>query len=446
MSGSIASSGRALSAMRSCRALSMLTRCTRRQFSEIGSVMSPGKRDQKRSSGKKLGRLFEIFDEHTPIIANTTTNVPAPAIQDLPPVVVTAEPTIPTEMAADSPTTMQDTESTVFEYEIDALLLGEKVLPARPTVVVTSDDDTTISEVGLGDEEIARPRDAEEQATAASFGSLLEMGFPGEKVLLALVAAKGDENLAVEYLLSGIPQERPEEIDPGDRSSSPYHESVNDEDVGELDQEERERLVARRTRSQGFSEEEVEHTLEVFREDMLSDLDLELAGPASARAAASTRRILTTATLPPLLPTLAPQLSATRCSSTTRSETLSPRQSTQALHSASTSAVRTPDYILPFTNGDVPASPPIDSCLTRQPPTTKSLKRSLDTSFDTTKPRKKQKTQARAPTPPRYKDLTRGEHMKHQFGEDEEDGKPKDPARRVNNGRSKTESRGSEQW
>jgi hypothetical protein len=64
---------------------------------------------------------------------------------------------------------------------------------------------------------------------------------------------------------------------------------------GLLSQEEREQLVIQRTQSKGLSEEEVANILQVFRQDRMAALDLELAGPASVWAAAPAGRVLTDA-------------------------------------------------------------------------------------------------------------------------------------------------------
>ena len=76
----------------------------------------------------------------------------------------------------------------------------EELPPSSPDAAVTSDDDATISDLGLDDEE-----------AAALFGNFLAMGFDGKKVLLAIIAAKGDGDAAVDYLLNGMPQQRSSE-------------------------------------------------------------------------------------------------------------------------------------------------------------------------------------------------------------------------------------------
>jgi hypothetical protein len=401
--------------------------------------MSSNNKNQKRSPCKRPKRLFEIFDESTPTTTTTHTNtnnttntavaaanVTAPTSSDLPLSVVAAEPVNPTEAVANWPSIIQDAESAVSEDDIDAPLLGEKHLPASPAAAVTSDDDAKISELSSDDEEIAITRAAEEQLAAASFESLFAMGFDGEKVLLSLLAARGDENVAVEYLLNGIPQEESEEVDLGDPGGTPDQDNTKDgcDDDKELDQDQRERLVVLRTRSKGFNEEEIAEILHVFRQDRMAALDLEFDGPSSARAAALARRNLTNATLPPLLPTLTPHLSATRHALMSRSDTLCLCDSTRTPDPASRSRLPNSEYISPFTNGYVTISPPIDAHLTNQPTINKSLKRPLDTSSDTAGPCKKRKKRPRAPAPPRYKGLTREEYMERRFGEDWEDEAP----------------------
>jgi hypothetical protein len=360
----------------------MLTRCAKHQFYEIGDVMSREKKIQKRSPGKRPVHLFEIFDERT---LNTTKNTTNDAATSTGVAVGAAEPAIPTETVANSPSTIK-AEGAVSEDDVNALLLGEKRL-------LVSDDDATISDLALDDEEVASTRAAEEQAAVASFGTLLAMGFDGKEVLLALAASKCDEDLALEYLLSGIPQERSEEVDLGDPAATTDQENViNDCGSNDIDlsQEGREHLVVLRTRSKGFSEEEIARILHVFRQDRMAAPDLELEGPSSARAATLPRRVLTNATLPPRSPTLTPG----------------------------------PEYISPFTNGYITTSPPVHSHSTNQTPTKESLKRTRGRSSDTAAPRKKQKKRPRAPTPPRYKGLTREEYMKQSFGQGWQDKAP----------------------
>jgi hypothetical protein len=54
---------------------------------------------------------------------------------------------------------------------------GEKAPLASPTVAVTTDTDTTISDFDLVDEEIANAREPSEHVTSASVESIAEMGF-----------------------------------------------------------------------------------------------------------------------------------------------------------------------------------------------------------------------------------------------------------------------------
>ena len=399
--------------------------------------MPPEKENQKRSPGKGPGHLFDIFDEDAPTststttITTTTTNSNDNTAQSTSvgsmPAVVSTEPATPTDTAANSPVTIQETESTVSGDVVDELPLREKVPAANPAIAVSSDDDGTISELGLDEEEVARAREAELQAAAHSFGRLYAMGFDGKKVLLALQAANGNDDLAVEYLLNGVPQDQIEGVDLGSGTCTQDQETIKDHRGGdhrEFDQGQREQQVVLRTRRHGFDEEEIEHILEVFRQDRMAALDLELAGPSSAQVVAHTTPIPTNATPPPSRPILTPHLFAMHRSPTVRLDTLSPMPSTPTLASAPTSGVSKPDYISPFTNGYVPTSPVLDPRLTNQPPTKKRVKRPRDRSTDTAAPRKKQKKRRRAPTPPRYKGLTRKENLRRRFGEDSEREKP----------------------
>ena len=399
--------------------------------------MSPEKRNQKRNPGKGPRRFLGIFDEDAPTTSSTTTqtttttnsgdNTAQSTSVGSPPAAAFIEPATLVDTAAKSPATIQETESTASGDEADELPLREKVLAASPAVAVSSDDDATISELGSDEEEVARVREAVLQATAHSFDRLYAMGFDGKKVLRALQAANGDDNLAVDYLLNDVPQEQTEQVDLGTGTCPQDREAIDDHGGGnhhELNQERREQQVVLRTRSHGFNEEEIEHILEVFRQDRMAALDLELAGPSSAQAATHATPILPVATLPPSLPALTPHLFAMHRSPTVYLDTLSAMPSTPTLASAPTSRVLNSDYISPFTNGYVPTSPVINPCQTNQPATKKPVKRPRDKSSDTAAPRKKQKKRRRAPTPPRYKGLTRKEYMRRRFGEDSDDGKP----------------------
>jgi len=114
--------------------------------------------------------------------------------------VVVAGPATP----PDSQATVTDAESAISEDDVDALLPGEELPPSSPDAAVTNDDDPTISDLGLDNEEV--PNNEGEEA-AALFGIILAMGFDGEKVLLAIIAAKGDGDVAVDYLLNCMPQQ-----------------------------------------------------------------------------------------------------------------------------------------------------------------------------------------------------------------------------------------------
>lgn len=365
----------------------MLTRCASYQFYEIGDEMSPGKNTQKRSPGKRPERLFDLFVDNPP---SPTTNdtaynaAAAPPVGAFPPTGGAAEPATQTETVCNSPASIEDAESPVIGDDIDALL-GEKSLAA-------SDDEATISTFGLDDEEIVSTL-AIEQAMVAKFESLYAMRFDGKEVLLTLAAVHGDENVAVEYLLNGVRGRGSEKVNHGDPSGMPAQEDVHDHSGGdgdnhELSQEGRERLVVLRTRSKGFSEEEIANILHVFRQNRMAALDLELEGPSSIRTAAPPTHLCTNLTLPP-----------------------------QASVPPTTFGPSNSDYISPFTNGYIATSPPVDPHPTKISPTTESLKRPLDTSADTTARHKKQKKGARAPTPPRYRGLTREEYMRCRFGE-----------------------------
>jgi hypothetical protein len=392
------------------------------RFYEIDAVMSPSKKSQKSNPGRRPGGFFNIFNENEQITTNTTTadsSVTAPAS----PAVVATEAVIPRERIALSRATIY-AESAELEYEIDTPRLREKAPPASPVVAVTTDTDAPISDSDLDDEETASARDASEHATLASVESIVEMGFDLVDVLLALFVAKCNKDVAVEYLLSGIPQGPSAEVHlgGGDASVTPDEESADeDSDEEGLSQEKREQLVIQRTQSKGFSEEEVANILQVFRQDRMAALDLELAGPASLWAAAPAGRVLTDAVQVSPRRALTPQLSPIRRALIISSNPSSTDISAQARDLTSQSGVSTPDYISPYTNAYLTNSPPIDPELTTQAPGNESLKRLLDTSIDTAPRHKKQKKRLQAPTPPRYKGLTREEYMKRRFGDDSGD-------------------------
>lgn len=388
------------------------------RFYEIDAVMSPSKKSQKSNLGRRPGGFFNIFDENEQITTNTTTadpTVAAPAS----PTVVAAEAIIPREQIALSRATVY-AESAESEYEIDTPLLGEEAPPASPVDAVTTHTDATISDFDLDDEETASARDASEHATLASVESIFEMGFDRMDVLLALFVAKYNEDLAVEYLVSGIPQGASAEVDlGGDASVTPDEENTDENgDEEGLSQEKREQLVIQRTQSKGFSEEEVANILQVFRQDRMAALGLELAGPASAWAAAPAGQVLTDAVQVSPRRALTPQLSPIRRASMISSNPSSTDLSIQARDLMSQSGVSTPDYISPYINAYLTTSPPIDPELTNQAPRNEPLKRPLNTSIDTARRRKKQKKRPQAPMPPRYRGLTREEYMKRRFGDD----------------------------
>lgn len=87
------------------------------------------------------------------------------------------------------------------------------------------------------------------------------MGFDGKRVLLALCAANGDQILAVEYLLNGIPQEEVEEVGHSGGAATQDQDNINGDDSSnyhEPDQEQKEQQVALRIRNRGFDEEEID--------------------------------------------------------------------------------------------------------------------------------------------------------------------------------------------
>jgi hypothetical protein len=79
--------------------------------------------------------------------------------------------------------------------------LPRETSSASPTITITTDIDVTISDFDLGDEEIAGPRESSKHATLASVKSIAEMGFDRMDILVALFAAKRNEDLAVESIL-----------------------------------------------------------------------------------------------------------------------------------------------------------------------------------------------------------------------------------------------------
>jgi hypothetical protein len=393
--------------------------------------MSPSKKSQKSNLGRRPTVFFNIFSENEQITTNTTTADPSiTALAS--PAVVAAEAVVLRERISLSRATVY-TGSAESEYEIDTPLLREEAPPASPVVAVTTD------------EEAASARDALEHATLASVESIVEMGFNRMDVLLALFVANGNEDLAVEYLVSGIPQGASAEVDLGHNASITPGEEKTDEDGVEegLSQEEREQLVIQRAQSKGFSEEEVANILQVFRQDRMAALDLELAGPVSAWAAAPAAQVLPDAVQVSPRQTLTPQLSPMRRASMINSNPSSTDISIRVRDLTSQSGVSTLDYISPYTNAYLTASPPIDPEPTTQAPGNESLQRPLDTSIDpelankapgnkslqrlldtsvsTAPRRRKQKKPPRAPTPPRYKGLTREEYMKRRFGDDSDD-------------------------
>ena len=206
------------------------------------------------------------------------------------------EAVIPREQIA-LPQATANAENVELEAEIARHILGEKAPPASPVVAVTTDTDATISNFDLDDEEPASASEASEHATLASVESIVEMGFDRVDVLLALFIGKCNEDLALEYLVSGILQGASAKIDlGGDAFVTSDEENMDEDDDAEgLSQEKREQIVIQRTQNIGFSEEEVAKILQVFRKDRMAALDLELAGPASACAAASARQVLTDA-------------------------------------------------------------------------------------------------------------------------------------------------------
>jgi hypothetical protein len=410
------------------------------RFYEIDAVMSPSKKSQKSNLSRRSRGFFKIFNENEQITTNTTTADPSVAALASPNVVA-AEAVILREQIALSRATIY-TKSAESEYEIDTPLLGEKAPPASPVVTVTTDTDATISDFDLDDEEAASDRDTSEHVTLASVESIVEMGFDRMDVLLALSVAKCNEDLAVEYLVSGIPQGASAEVDLGGNASVTPDEENTDEDGDEegLSQEMREQLVIQRTQSKGFSEEEVANILQIFRQDRMAALDIELAGPVSAWAAAPAGQALPGAVRVSPRRALTLQLSPMRRASMINSNPSSTDISIQARDLTSQSGVSTPDYISPYTNAylaiSLPNDPelttqaprneslqrPLDTSigpkLTNQVPRNESLQRPLDTSIDTAPRRKKQKKRPRAPTPPRYRGLTREEYMKRRFGDD----------------------------
>jgi hypothetical protein len=352
--------------------------------------MSPDKISQKGNLGRRPRSFFNIFNENEQITTNTT-----------------ADPSVATPASP---------------AEIDTRLPGEKAPLASPTVTVTTDTDTTISDFDLANEEIANSREPSEHATL----SIAEMGFHRRDVLVALFAAKCNKDLAVEYLVSGIPQGVSTEVNLGSNASATPDEENTDEDDNEegLSQEKREQLVVQRTQNKGFSQRDVTNLLRVFRQDRMAAFSLELAGPAYAASPA--RQAFTDAGQVSPCPALTPQLSLMRRASMISSNASPIDISTQVRDSVSQSGLSTPDHISPYTNAYLATSPPIDPELTNQAPRNEPLKRPLDSSINTTPRCKNQRKRLRAPTPPRYKGLIREEYMRRRFGGDSDNEGTKD--------------------
>lgn len=232
----------------------------------------------------------------------------------------------------------------------------------------------------------------------------------------------------MEYLVSGIPQGVSTKVNLGSNASAMPDEENTDKDGNEkgLSQEKRERPVVQRTQSKGFSQREVTNILRGFRQDRMAAFNLELAGPALAYAASSARQVFTDAGRVSPCPALTPQLSPMRRASMISSNPSSIDISTQVRDSVSQSGLSTPDHILPYTNAHLTTSPPIDPKLTNQAPRNEPLKRPLDSSINITPQRKNQRKRLRAPTPPRYKGLTREEYMRRRFGGDSDNEGTKD--------------------
>lgn len=85
----------------------------------------------------------------------------------------------------------------------------------------------------MDDEEIASAREPSQHATLASVESAVEMGMDRIDVLLALFVAKCNEDLAMEYLVGGIPEGASTEVNLGGDASVTPDEENTDEDGDE---------------------------------------------------------------------------------------------------------------------------------------------------------------------------------------------------------------------
>jgi hypothetical protein len=232
----------------------------------------------------------------------------------------------------------------------------------------------------------------------------------------------------VEYLVSGIPQGVSTEVNLGSNASAMPDEENTDEDDNEkgLPKRRESSRLFRERKAKGFSQREVTNILRGFRQDRMAAFNLELAGPALAYAASSARQGFTDAGRVSPCPALTPQLSPMHRASMISSNPSSIDISTQVRNLVSQSGVSTPDHISSYTNAYLTTSPPIDPKLTNQAPRNEPLKRPLDSSINTTPRRKNQRKRLRAPTPPRYKGLTREEYMRRRFGGDSDNEGTKD--------------------
>jgi hypothetical protein len=103
--------------------------------------MSPSKESQKNNLDRRPGSIFSGNEQ---IATNTTTTDPSVA-PPASPALVAPEAVIPREQAT-LPQATVDSRSVEPEVEIDTRLLGEKAPSASPTIAITTDIDTTISD------------------------------------------------------------------------------------------------------------------------------------------------------------------------------------------------------------------------------------------------------------------------------------------------------------
>ena len=211
--------------------------------------MSPEQQHQSPSPSKGPGRPVDVFDKDSPATSSTTAATtiveiaPNSLAQSYPaPAVVPINTAAPTGTLANSLATIQETDSTVPRDNIDPLL-REQVLPVSHALATPRDVDATISE-----------QQAMAMLMRDSFDRIYTMGFDGKKILRALLAMNGDENLAIEYLLDGSPQKEVGEVDLSSGPGPQGQESIRKDDDShrEPDQEEIEQQMVLSMQSRGI--------------------------------------------------------------------------------------------------------------------------------------------------------------------------------------------------